>query len=346
MADGGEGTVAAFLEGGYNAERRTVCGPRGARVDAQYAANGNVAVIEMASASGLALLADDAYDARTATTFGTGELIRAALDRGATRIVVGIGGSATNDAGAGMLVALGARLLDGRGEPLSDGGAALRELASIDLSRLDARLSGVQFEVAADVDNPLCGPNGATSIFGPQKGATPADVVELDAALRHFADIAASTVGRDFRDAPGAGAAGGLGFACLAFLNAQLRPGVEIVSELRGLDAALSGAMLCCSGEGRIDRQTLRGKTVAGVAKIARRYHVPLIAFAGTLEALAEEALFGHGITCVPIVDGPMPLEAAMRDTAVLIERAAARVARIFEATRDLARLKPPHPAP
>ena len=332
MADGGEGTVAAFVEGGATAKVAHVGGPLGARVAATFARQGDLAVIEMASASGLALLPRDALDVRRATTYGTGELVRAALDSGAKHIVVGIGGSATNDGGAGMLSALGVLFLDSSGTPLEAGGADLSRLASIDLAGLDPRLDEVTIEVAADVDSPLCGPSGAAVVFGEQKGASPADITELDAALAHFADVAAQTLGSDRRALPGAGAAGGLGFGFAAFLNARLRPGVEIIAQLRGLDAALEGAALCFTGEGRIDGQTLQGKTVAGVAAIARRHAVAVIAFAGTLDAAAETALFARGVSCVPIVGAPMLLEDAMSDTPILIERAAARTARLIEA--------------
>ena len=335
MADGGEGTVAAFIQSGASAESQSVRGPRGAPVLAQFARDGDIAVIEMASASGLALLAPDAYDACAATTFGTGELILAALDGGAKRIVVGIGGSATNDGGAGMLTALGVRLLNAAGEPLEPGGMHLRELATIDLTHLDPRLRDVTIEVAADVDNPLCGENGASAIFGPQKGASPDDVAHLDAALAHFADLAARAVGQDQRNVPGAGAAGGLGFAFIAFLGARLRPGVEIIGELRGLSAALQRASLCVTGEGRIDAQTLHGKTVAGVANIARRYGVPVIALGGTLDPAAEDALFARGVICVPILEGPISLDAAMADASMLVERAASRVARAIDVARS-----------
>jgi len=331
MADGGEGTVDAFVDSGARVERRSVRGPLGAPVDAIFARSGDVAIIEMASASGLALLDRDAYDARVTTTWGTGELIGAALDAGARRIVVGIGGSATTDGGAGMLAALGARFLDVAGNVLPVGGASLRDLATIDRTGLDPRLQHVALEVAADVDNPLCGPSGASAVFGPQKGASPADVMALDAALAHYADIAAATLGHDDRLVPGAGAAGGLGFGFVAFLRARLRPGVEIVAELRGLDGALRDALLCVTGEGRIDTQTLRGKTVAGVAEIARRHGVPVVALAGTLDAAAEDELFARGVTCVPICEAPMTLEDAMTGSAILIERAAARVARSLE---------------
>ncbi|MDQ2858512.1 MAG: glycerate kinase [Candidatus Eremiobacteraeota bacterium] len=333
MADGGEGTVAAFVDGGAAPVVRSVRGPLGERVDAVIARDGDVVILEMASASGLALLSPEARGARDASTYGTGELIRAALDIGARRIVVGIGGSATNDGGAGMLAALGVRLLDAEGEPIPPGGMNLSALRTLDISGLDARLHDVALEVAADVDNPLCGPTGATTVFGPQKGASPEDVPRLDSALAHFADQAASVVGRDYRDVPGAGAAGGLGFGLMAFLGARLRPGVDIVAELRGLDEVLQGALLCISGEGRIDEQTLRGKTVAGVANIARRYAVPVIALGGTLEPQAEDDLFARGITCFPILDKPMTLEVAVADAEALVQHAASRVARVISIT-------------
>lgn len=336
MADGGEGTVAAFIEGGARPLRSVVRGPLGTAVQAVFARDDAVVVIEMASASGLALLPSAALDARAASTYGTGELIRAALDTRASHIVVGLGGSATNDGGAGMLEALGARFLDAAGAPLEPGGIHLRDLATIDLSGLDPRLRATTLEVAADVDSPLCGPTGASAVFGPQKGASERDVAELDGALAHYADIAAVTVGRDARDLSGAGAAGGLGFAFLAFLGARLRPGVEIIAELRGLNTALDGAALCVSGEGRIDGQTMQGKTVAGVAAIARRYGVPVVALGGTVESAAEDELALCGITCFPILDRPMPLAAAVDEAATLVEHAAARVARLIAATSHL----------
>ena len=336
MADGGEGTVAAFIDGGATPERRTVRGPFGAPVEATFARDGELAIVEMASASGLALLEPVAYDARAASTYGTGELITAALDMGARRIVVGIGGSATNDGGAGMLAALGARFLDAAGSELAPGGAALRDLATIDLSALDPRSRDVAFDVAADVENPLCGPSGASAVFGPQKGASADDVAQLDGALAHFADIAAFALGRDERDVAGAGAAGGLGFAFAAFLNARLRSGVGIVAELRGLPAALEGATFAFTGEGRIDGQTLAGKTIAGVARTARRFDVPVIAFAGTLDGEVEDALSELGVTCVPILTGPLELCEALARTLELLEGAATRIARTIDATRSL----------
>jgi glycerate kinase len=336
MADGGEGTVAAFIEGGARPLRRVVRGPLGAAVEAVFARDDAVVVIEMASASGLALLSNEERDARAASSYGTGELIRAALDTGASHVVVGLGGSATNDGGAGMLAALGARFLDAAGVPLAPGGIHLRDLETIDLSGLDRRLRATTLEVAADVDSPLCGATGASEVFGPQKGATGRDIVELDRALAHYADVAAATVGHDERERAGAGAAGGLGFAFLAFLGARLRPGVEIIAELRGLDTALDGAALCVSGEGRIDRQTMQGKTVAGVAAIARRYSVPVVALGGTVDPAAEDELALRGITCFPILDRPMPLETAVDEAAALVEHAAARVARLIAATSQI----------
>jgi glycerate kinase len=301
-------------------------------VDATFALEDGLAVIEMAAASGLVLLAPQERDALRASTYGTGELIRAALDLGVRRLVIGIGGSATNDGGAGLLVALGARLLDERGMPLPPGGAALAALRTIDLSGLDPRLAGAEISVASDVDVPLCGPSGASAIFGPQKGASPEDVRRLDAALAHFADVTARTVsGADHRDDPGAGAAGGLGFALIAFLGARFRPGVELIAELLGLDAALRGADLCLTGEGRIDEQTLRGKTVDGVARLARRYRVPVIAFGGSIDPAAEDELYRRGVVCcIPIVAGPITLETASGEAARLTEDAAARIARFW----------------
>jgi glycerate kinase len=326
MADGGEGTVDAFLATGARAERHRVMGPLGESVDAVFALDGSTAIVEMSAASGLELISRDERDALRADSFGTGELLRLALDAGARRIVVGIGGSATNDAGAGMLRALGVRLLDAAGDELPPGGAALPRLARIDLAALDARIAAATIEVAADVDNPLCGPNGASAIFGPQKGAGPEDVRVLDAALGHFADVAARTLGVDRRNEPGAGAAGGMGFALRAFLGATLRAGVDIVADLRGLGAALKMADAAYTGEGSIDGQTLAGKTVAGVARLAHSAGVGrIVAFGGRVEAAAAHALCErYGVVTIAIADPDVPRERAMREAAMLLERAAA----------------------
>jgi glycerate kinase len=329
MADGGEGTVEAFVDAGWRRVTRTVTGPLGVPVDAVFAFDGTTAVVEMASAAGIARLEGARPDPLRASSVGAGELVRAALDAGARRIVLAAGGSATNDGGAGFLVALGARFLDDAGQPLESGGAALRRLATVDLRGLEPRLREIVFEVAADVDNPLTGPRGASAVFGPQKGAAPADVALLDAALSHFADVSAHALGVDRRDEPGAGAAGGLGFAALAYAGAALRPGVALVADVRGLARRLDGARLCLTGEGSIDAQTTGGKTVAGVARLAAAAGVRVVAFGGRVSAEAERELARGGVVCVPLTDGPCTLDAALRDAGALLTRAAARVARL-----------------
>ncbi|HTJ25809.1 MAG TPA: glycerate kinase [Candidatus Limnocylindria bacterium] len=329
MADGGDGTVEAFLADGAEPRTVRVCGPVGAPVDATYAQAGATAVIEMAAACGLALLGDR-LDALRATTRGTGELLLDALDRGATRIVLGIGGSATTDGGAGALAALGARFLDARGIALDPTPRALAELDRIDLCALDPRVRAVDLAIACDVDNPLLGPHGAAAIYGPQKGATPDDVVFLDGVLRRLADAMSVATGRDLRELPGAGAAGGLGWGLAAACGARLQPGVTLVAEVRGLANALRGADLCLTGEGRIDDQTLRGKVVAGVAALAREAGVPVIAFGGSVQTAVEPELRAHGVRCVPIVPGPISLETAMREAETNLRAAAARVAALL----------------
>ncbi|WP_426139816.1 glycerate kinase [Pseudomonas sp. DWP3-1-2] len=334
MADGGEGTIEAVLAA-CDGELMTapVSGPLGEPVQAHWGwlASSRTAIIEMAMASGLQLLTLDQRDARITSTRGTGELILAALDAGATRVILAIGGSATNDAGSGMLSALGARFLNVDGLPVAPGGLALAHVAHVDLLNLDARLADVQFEVAADVDNPLCGPHGASHVFGPQKGASPEQVVQLDAALGHFADHCAQVLGRDWRDEPGCGAAGGMGFAAKACLKASFRPGVEVVADLTGLDRVLQGADLVITGEGRFDAQTLRGKTPFGVARIARRAGVPVIVLAGTLgEGYAD--LYEHGISAAfALASGPMTLEQACRDAPDLLHDRARDLARLWQ---------------
>jgi len=331
MADGGEGTVAAFIASGAKRIERIVRGPLGDPVAAAFALDGATAIVEMAAASGLELVPEASRDVLRATTYGTGELLRAALDAGASRIVVGIGGSATNDGGAGMLQALGVRLLDNAGREVEPGGAALSALAELDLAGLDPRLARTSIEVAADVDNPLCGPRGASAIFGPQKGASSRDVVTLDAALAHFADVVASKTGSDRRDEPGAGAAGGLGFALLAVAGATLRPGVDIIAELRGLPRELHGAAAVFTGEGSIDEQTLHGKTVDGVARLARAAGVPtIVAFGGRVAPEAAATLEARGVTVLAIAEPTLPREDAMRDAKILLAAAAERAVRLI----------------
>lgn len=333
MADGGEGTVESVLAACQGELRhQSVKGPLGAAVDAHWGwlADSHTALIEMAEASGLQLVAPGQRDACSTTTFGTGELIRAALDAGARRIILAIGGSATNDGGAGAMQALGVQLFDAEGHPLAPGGLALARLARISLEQLDPRLAQVRFEIAADVNNPLCGPHGASAIFGPQKGADPQQVEQLDAALGHFADHCAKVLPNDVRDEPGSGAAGGLGFAAKAFLGAQFRAGVEVVAELVGLDEAVRGADLVITGEGRFDAQTLRGKTPFGVARIAQRHQVPVIVIAGTLGE-GYEQMYAHGVDAAfALPSGPMSLEQACSEAPRLLRERAADVARLW----------------
>ncbi len=337
MADGGEGTVDAVLAA-CNGElrRQVVRGPLGDTVEARWGwlADSHTAIIEMAEASGLQLVAPGQRDACSSSTYGTGELIRAALDLGAERIILAIGGSATNDGGAGAMQALGVQLFDADKQALAPGGLALAGLAQINLDKLDPRLARVRFEIAADVNNPLCGAQGASAIFGPQKGASAAQVQQLDAALGHFADHCAKVLPRDVRDEPGSGAAGGLGFAAKAFLGAQFRAGVEVVAELVGLDAAVRDADLVITGEGRFDAQTLRGKTPFGVARIARHHNVPVFVIAGTLGE-GYEQMYAHGVDAAfALPSGPMSLEQACSEAPRLLRERAADIARVWRTAR------------
>lgn len=335
LADGGDGTLETLVAAtsGTTVPRR-VRGPLGRTVDAAWGRLGgsrsDTAVVEMALASGLALLLPADRDPRRATTFGVGELIRAALDSGCRRIVVGIGGSATNDGGAGMAEALGARFLDAQGRALESGGAALARLARIDVTGLSLP-ADAKIVVACDVDNPLCGPDGASAVYGPQKGADGETVRQLDSALAHYARLLCDQLGRDVADIPGSGAAGGLGAGLLAFCNAELRSGLDIAMEVTGFDARLRACRLAITGEGRLDSQTMRGKVVAGVARRARLAGVPVVALAGSLEEGAEAALRGAGLTAaLSIVCQPTSVEEAMREAAPLLEAAAERLVRIL----------------
>ncbi len=333
MADGGEGTVESILAACEGELRRTrVRGPLGAAVEAAWGwlPHNYTAIIEMAEASGLQLVPPGQRDACISSTFGTGELIRAALDAGAQRVILAIGGSATNDGGAGAMQALGVKLLDAQGQSLVPGGLALAQLVRLDLSELDPRLAQVRFDIAADVNNPLCGPHGASAIFGPQKGASPAQVQQLDQALGHFAELCAQALGKDVRDEPGSGAAGGLGFAAKAFLGARFQAGVGVVAELVGLADAVKGADLVITGEGRFDAQTLRGKTPFGVARIAKQQGVPVIVIAGTLGEGYQE-LYDHGIDAAfAVTSGPMTLEQACAEAPRLLRERATDIARVW----------------
>lgn len=286
MADGGEGTVQSLVDAtnGWIKEQ-VVTGPLGEPVKAFFGmmGDGTTAVIEMAAASGLHLVPVEKRNPLITTTRGTGELIAAAIDAGAERLIIGIGGSATNDGGAGMIQALGGRLLDDSGREIGPGGGALSQLASIDVSRLDSRLRTVKIEVACDVDNPLTGARGASAVFGPQKGATDDMVRVLDQHLTHFADVAEKALGTTYRETEGAGAAGGLGWSLLAFLHADLKRGIDIVLEAVDFENEVQDADLVITGEGRIDSQTIYGKTPIGVAKAAKSYDVPVIGIAGSV---------------------------------------------------------------
>ncbi|KUI32233.1 glycerate kinase [Mycobacterium sp. IS-1742] len=323
MADGGEGTVDAVVDA-LDGERVTVevADALGRPVQATYGhvrARG-LAVIEMAAAAGLELIAPAERDVLRAGTFGVGQLISDALDRGATEFLIGLGGSATNDGGAGMLTALGGRLYDGAGAPLPPGGAALADLDRIDLDGLDPRLSAVRIQLACDVTAPLLGPTGASAVFGPQKGASAADVARLEAALARFAEVADAA----HAETPGAGAAGGLGFALLEFLGATSRPGVEVVAETVGLEQALRGAAWVLTGEGGVDAQTLMGKTPFGVAQVAARTGTRVAIFAGRVGDDAS-VLLEHGVDeIVGITPAGTPLERALREGPQSLARAVA----------------------
>ncbi|MEL3947800.1 glycerate kinase [Streptomyces sp. LNU-CPARS28] len=333
VADGGDGTVDAAVAAGFERREARVTGPLGAEVVAAYALREGTAVVEMAEASGLQLLPAGTFAPLTATTYGSGELIRAALDAGARTIVFGVGGSATTDGGAGMLAALGARFLDAAGEPVGPGGGPLRELASADLSGLDPRLADVDIVLASDVDNPLTGPKGAPAVYGPQKGATPDDVAALDAALAHFARVLARDEGPralEHADAPGAGAAGGIGFGALVGLGASFRPGIDVMLDVLGFAPALAGATLVITGEGSLDEQTLHGKAPAGVAAAARAAGIDVVAVCGRL-ALAPTALGTAGIRrAYALTDIEPDVARCVAEAGPLLERLSAKIATDF----------------
>lgn len=341
MADGGEGTVQSLVDAtGGTLLEATVTGPLGTPVHAQYGmlGDGCTAVIEMAAASGIGYVDETTRDPRITTTYGVGELILDALDHGVTAFILGLGGSATNDGGTGMAQALGAHLLDAQGNELPFGGAALAGLATIDVSDLDSRIATADICLASDVTNPLTGPQGASSVFGPQKGADASMVAELDAALHHYASIVARDLGRDVETVPGAGAAGGLGAGFLAFTGARMQSGVSLVVEATGLKTLTAGADWCFTGEGGIDSQTQYGKTPIGVARAVKEAapHCPVVAFAGNVGSGVEE-LYSQGIDAVfGIVPGPQNLRQALACGAENLERCAANVTRLIACTRGM----------
>ena len=333
VADGGDGTLDALIEStGGQLFKSIVTGPLGRHLEANWGVmgNGHTAVIEMALASGLALVPPKSRDPRVTTTRGTGEIIKEALDRGFNRIIVGLGGSATNDAGAGMAAALGARFLDAQGGNLDQGGAALARLARIDVSQLHGGLENAEIVGATDVTNPLCGPTGASAIYGPQKGASPQVVAELDQALENFASVAKRDLGKDFAQRPGAGAAGGLGAGLMVFAGAELRSGIDMVCEVLGFDKHLAGADLVITGEGRTDRSTVFDKAPVGVARRALAQGVPTVILAGSVGPGYEE-LYQHGVAgIVCIADRPMSFSQSLRRTEELLEAAAQRTVRLL----------------
>lgn len=334
MADGGEGTVQSLVDAtGGKIMMKKVTGPLGQPVDAFFGilGNGTTAVIEMAAASGLQLVPNDKRNPLLTTTRGTGELILAALDHGVNHIIIGIGGSATNDGGAGMAKALGAKLLDQKGKEIDEGGGSLRDLASINIAELDSRLAHIKIDVACDVDNPLTGEKGASSIFGPQKGATPEMVAELDKNLAHYAAIIERELGKKINDVPGAGAAGGLGGGLLAFLPSEMKRGIEIVIETTGLSRTVEDADLVITGEGKIDGQTIFGKTPIGVAKEAKKFGVPVVGLAGMV-ADDSEVVHDYGIDAIfSIIPGVISLEAAFNRAEEYVEKTAANIAAVLK---------------
>ncbi|WEA42075.1 glycerate kinase [Priestia aryabhattai] len=333
MADGGEGTVQSLVDA-TNGEviQARVTGPLGKEVEAFYGilGDGKTAVIEMAAASGLHHVPVDKRNPLITTTRGTGELILKALDHKVKHIIIGIGGSATNDGGAGMAKALGAKLLDANGAEIKEGGGSLDQLTAIDLTNLDSRLVEVKVEVACDVDNPLTGETGASAVFGPQKGATSDMVRQLDRNLAHYAAVIEKEMDIHIQNVPGAGAAGGLGGGLLAFLSAELKPGVDIVIKATELENYIKDADLVITGEGRIDGQTIYGKTPIGVAKTAKKHSVPVVAIAGSI-GVGSEAVYEHGISALfSVVPGAVTLPEALEKADENIERTAKNVASVI----------------
>ena len=286
LADGGEGTTDALIEG-MNGKRidLTVTGPMHTPVDAYYGylADSHTAVMEMASAAGITLVPAEEKNPLLATSYGVGEMMNDALQKGCRNFIIGIGGSATNDGGIGMLKALGVHFLDENGEDVGEGGQALAKVTQIDISGLNPLLKECQIQVACDVNNPLCGENGSTYVYGPQKGVTEDMKKQLDNDMAHFASVTSETLGNDYRDTTGAGAAGGLGFAFLSYIGAALTPGIELILNAVGLAQELSDADVVVTGEGRLDFQTAMGKAPVGVARLAKKYHAKVIAFAGSV---------------------------------------------------------------
>lgn len=333
MADGGEGTMQSLVDATSGKVYSTkVVGPLGNEVEAEYGilGNGQIGVLEMASASGIQLVSQEKRDPLLTTTYGTGQLIKACLNHGVKKLLIGIGGSATNDGGAGVIQALGGKLLDKHGAELGFGGGELGKLSRIDLNNFDPRIKDIAIEVACDVNNPLCGEKGASNVFGPQKGATKEMVTILDDNLRHYADVINMQFGKDIIDEPGAGAAGGLGAGLMAFLNGSLKKGIEMVIDYAGLEEKIKDADMVWTGEGSIDFQTQYGKTPLGVAKIAKKYNKPVVALAGRVGE-GIEVLYEKGIDSIfGITKGATPLEEALVKGQENIEKTAENIVRFM----------------
>ena len=337
MSDGGEGTTQSLVDAidgkMYYPE---VLGPLGKKVNAKLGILGSedIAVIEMASASGLELISKKDRNPLVTTTYGTGELIKAALDKNVGTIIIGIGGSATNDGGAGMIQALGGRLLDKNNQQIGFGGSSLKDLVKIDLSELDSRLINTKIEVACDVNNPLTGELGASYIFGPQKGATPDMVLQLDECLNHYSDVIKKDLNKDIDKVPGAGAAGGLGAGLMAFLNGKLSPGIDIVIRYTNIESQMHGVDFVITGEGSIDSQTRFGKTPYGVAKVAKKFNIPVIAIAGSIGADID-ILYDYGFDAFfSIMQGVSELDIALKNGAMNIERTCYNIGRLIETSK------------
>ncbi|AWK49979.1 glycerate kinase [Clostridium beijerinckii] len=333
MADGGEGTMQSLVDATdgkiYSLE---VVGPLGNKVEAQYGilGEGEIGILEMASASGIQLVHPEKRNPLLTTTYGTGQLIKACLDHGVKKLLIGIGGSATNDGGAGVIQALGGKLLDKQGNELAFGGGELGKLSTIDLNNFDSRLKDVIVEVACDVNNPLCGERGASNVFGPQKGATQEMIGTLDDNLKHYADIIKKQLGKNVLDEPGAGAAGGLGAGLLAFLNGTLKRGIEMVIEYAGLEEKVKDAHMVWTGEGSIDFQTQYGKTPLGVATVAKKHNKPVIALAGRVGE-GIDILYEGGIDSIfGITKGATSLEEALVKGQENIEKTAENIIRLM----------------
>lgn len=332
MADGGEGTVDAVINSiGGRKIYTEVLDPLGRKINSFFGILGKeTAIIEMAASSGLHLLSDKEKNPMETTTYGTGQLIKRALDEGCKHIIIGLGGSATNDGGVGMAQALGIKFLDNEGREIGFGGQNLKHIKSIDISGLDKRIDDVKITVASDVKNPLCGPQGASAVYGPQKGATPEMIKILDDNLKHLTEIIKKDLKKDIRNIPGAGAAGGLGAALIAFLDANILPGIEIIMELSNFEQQVENCDVVITGEGSTDYQTMFGKVPYGVGQVAKKYNKPLICISGSLKE-GYESLYDEGVTALfSISPGPISLKDSIERGDELLERVSENVMRIF----------------